>query len=99
MLQSAVNFMANKNNNVLYIGITSNLEKRVYQHKSKVYKGFTEKYNCNKLVYFEVFTDINQAISREKQLKKRNRKRKNYLVNSMNPEWKDLSEGELFYFS
>jgi len=71
----------------------------VYQHKSKVYKGFTEKYNCNKLVYFEVFTDINQAISREKQLKKRNRKRKNYLVNSMNPEWKDLSEGELFYFS
>ncbi len=71
----------------------------MYQHKSKVYKGFTEKYNCNKLVYFEVFTDINQAISREKQLKKRNRKRKNYLVNSMNPEWKDLSEGELFYFS
>jgi len=70
MLQSAVNFIANKNNNVLYIGITSNLEKRVYQHKSKVYKGFTEKYNCNKLVYFEVFTDINQAISREKQLKK-----------------------------
>ena len=99
MLQSAVYFMANKNNNVLYIGVTSNLEKRVFQHKSKIYKGFMEKYNCNKLVYFEVFTDINQAISREKQLKKGNRKRKNDLVNSMNPKWKDLSEGWLFYFT
>ena len=93
MLQSAVYFMTNKTNNVLYIGVTSNLEKRVYQHKSKAYKGFTEKYNCNKLVYFEIFSDINQAISREKQLKKGNRKRKNDLVNSMNPEWKDLSDG------
>ncbi len=99
MLQSAIYFMTNKTNNVLYIGVTSNLEKRVYQHKSKAYKGFTEKYNCNKLVYFEIFSDINQAISREKQLKKGNRKRKNDLVNSMNPEWKDLSDGWLLNFT
>jgi len=99
MLHSAVYFMTNKNNTVLYIGVTSNLEKRVFQHKTKAYKGFTEKYNCDKLVYFEVFTDINQAISREKQLKKGNRNRKNDLVNSMNPDWKDLSEGWLFNFT
>ena len=99
MLQSAVYFMSNKNNNVLYIGVTSNLEKRVYQHKVKAFKGFTEKYNCNKLVYFEVFTDIKQAIEREKQLKKGNRKRKNDLVNSTNPEWLDISDGWLFIFT
>ena len=99
MLQSAVYFMSNKTNSVLYIGVTSNLEKRVYQHKIKAYKGFTEKYNCDKLVYFEVFSDIRQAISREKQLKKGNRKRKNDLVKKLNPEWKDLSEGWLFNIS
>jgi len=93
MLYSAVYFITNKTNKVLYIGVTSNLEKRVYQHKNKAYKGFTEKYNCNKLIYFEVFTDINQAITREKQLKKGNRKRKNDLVDSMNPKWLDLSDG------
>jgi len=93
MLYSAVYFITNKTNKVLYIGVTSNLEKRVYQHKIKAYKGFTEKYNCNKLIYFEVFTDINQAITREKQLKKGNRKRKNDLVDSMNPKWLDLSDG------
>ena len=99
MLHSAVYFMANNNNNVIYISVTSNLEKRVYQHKTKAYKGFTEKYNCNKIVYFEVFTDIKQAISREKQLKKGNRKRKNDLVNSMNPKWNDLSDGWVFNFT
>ena len=98
MQQSAVYFMTNKSNKVLYIGVTSNLIKRVYQHKTKAYKGFTEKYNCDKLVYFEVFSDINEAISREKQLKKGNRKRKNELVNSMNSLWKDLSEGWIFNF-
>ncbi len=96
MYQNAVYFMTNKNNTVLYIGVTSDLLKRVFQHKSKAYKGFTEKYNCNKLVYYEVFTDINQAIIREKQLKKGSRKRKNNLVNLKNPEWKDLSENWLF---
>ncbi len=91
--------MTNKNNTVLYIGVTSNIERRVYQHKTKAYKGFTQRYNCDKLVYFEVFTYINQAISREKQLKKGNRKRKINLVDSMNPDWKDLSEGWLFNFT
>ncbi len=99
MLQSAVYFMTNKNNTVLYIGVTSDLIKRVYQHKIKAYKGFTEKYNCDKLVYFEVFSNISEVILREKQLKKGNRKRKNDLVNQMNPEWKDLSEGWVFNFS
>ena len=61
--------MVKNNNAVIYIGVTSNLLKRVCQHKTKAYKGFTSKYNCIKLVYFEEFTDINQAITREKQLK------------------------------
>jgi len=99
MLQSAIYFMTNKNNTVLYIGVTTNLIKRVYQHKTKAYKGFTEKYNCDKLVYFEVFTDVNEAILREKQIKKGNRKKKNDLVNQANPKWCDLSEGWIFNFS
>ncbi len=98
MKQYAVYFMSNKNNTVLYIGVTSNLVKRVYQHKTKAFKGFTSKYNVDKLVYFEVFDDISEAIAREKQLKKGNRKRKNELVNTTNPEWKDLSDGWLFSF-
>jgi len=100
MKQSAVYFITNKNNTVLYIGVTSNLEKRIFQHKNKTYKNsFTARYNCNKLVYFEVFSDITNAIKREKQLKNGNRKRKNALVNKENPEWKDLSEGWVFNFT
>jgi putative endonuclease len=98
MKKSYVYFLTNKNNTVLYIGITSNLLKRIYQHKTKFYKGFTFRYNCDKLVYFEEFNDINLAISREKQLKSGNRKRKNDLVNKENPEWNVLSEGWLFQF-
>ena len=90
--------MTNKNNTVIYMGVTSNLLKRIYQHKTKLYKGFTSKYNCDKLVYFEEFNDINLAIAREKQLKAGNRKRKEDLVNSTNPEWNDLSDDWLFYF-
>jgi putative endonuclease len=90
--------MTNKNNTVIYIGVTSDLLKRVYQHKMKIYKGFTYKYNCDKLVYFEEFDDINLAITREKQLKTGNRKRKESLINSVNPEWNDLSDGWLFTF-
>ena len=90
--------MTNKNNTVIYIGVTTNLLKRVYQHKTKAFKGFTAKYNCDKLVYFEDFSDINQAIAREKQLKAGNRKRKEDLIISCNPEWNDLSDGWLFYF-
>ncbi|WP_456377837.1 GIY-YIG nuclease family protein [Lutibacter sp.] len=98
MKQYAVYFMTNKNNTVLYIGVTSKLVKRVYQHKTKSHKGFTAKYNCDKLVYFEVYSDINKAIAREKQLKNGNRKRKNDLVNLENPSWNDLSDGWTFTF-
>ena len=90
--------MTNKNNTVIYIGVTSDLLKRVYQHKTKTYKGFTAKYNCDKLIYFEEFDDINLAIAREKQLKSGNRKRKERLINAENPEWNDLSDDWLFSF-
>ena len=88
--------MTNHNKTVIYIGVTSNLIKRVHQHKSKSLKGFTSKYNCDKLVYFETFSDIKQAIAREKQLKSGNRKRKEDLINSINPAWDDLSEDWIF---
>lgn len=98
MKKSFIYFMTNKNHTVIYIGVTSDLVKRTYQHKTKFYKGFTARYNCDKLVYYEEFNDINQAIFREKQLKAGSRKRKEKLINSINPEWNDLSEGWLFYF-
>ncbi|RSK41492.1 GIY-YIG nuclease family protein [Mangrovimonas spongiae] len=94
MQKSYVYFLTNKNNTVLYIGVTSNLLKRVYEHKAKI----RYKYNCDKLVYYEEFSDINQAIAREKQLKAGNRNRKEELIKSENPEWNDLSDGWLFYF-
>ncbi|WP_299885867.1 GIY-YIG nuclease family protein [uncultured Lacinutrix sp.] len=99
MKESHVYFMTNKNNTVIYVGVTSNLTKRVYQHKNKTYKGFTSKYNCDKLVYFEAFNSIDEAIVREKQIKKGNRKNKEKLIAYMNSEWNDLSDGWLFYFS
>ncbi|MDJ0646263.1 MAG: GIY-YIG nuclease family protein [Flavobacteriaceae bacterium] len=99
MDKSIVYFMSNKNNTVIYIGVTSNLLKRVFQHKSKAYKGFTSKYNCNKLVYFDEFTNIKEAIEREKQLKAGNRARKEKLINSKNPNWDDLSDGWVFSFN
>lgn len=83
--------MANATDSVLYIGVTSDLSKRVAQHKNHEYEGFTDKYNCTKLVYFEECNDINAAIAREKQLKNWHREWKNSLVNKINPEWKDLS--------
>lgn len=98
MKKSFVYFMSNKNNTVIYVGVTSDLVKRVYQHKTKAFKGFTSKYNCDKLVYFEEFNDINQAITREKQIKAGNRKRKEQLINFANPDRNDLSDGWLFYF-
>jgi putative endonuclease len=98
MKKSYVYFITNKNNTVIYIGVTSNLLKRIYQHKTKSFKGFTAKYNCDKLVYFEEFTDIKYAIEREKQLKSGNRKRKEDLVTIENPNWEDLSEDWLFQF-
>jgi putative endonuclease len=83
--------MTNKLNRVLYTGVTSDLEKRVYEHKSKLVEGFTKKYNVNKLIYYEVFDDVNDAIVREKQIKAGSRQKKIDLISSINPSWKDLS--------
>ncbi|TCI90206.1 GIY-YIG nuclease family protein [Tenacibaculum sp. M341] len=99
MKKSYVYFLSNKNNTVIYIGVTSNILKRIYQHKVKFFKGFTSKYNCNKLVYFEEFDSIEEAILREKQLKAGNRKRKETLINIDNPDWNDLSEDWIFDFT
>ncbi|MDI6402412.1 GIY-YIG nuclease family protein [Balneolaceae bacterium ANBcel3] len=84
--------MANQHNNVLYIGVTSNLVCRIAEHKAKINKSFTSKYNCDKLVYYEVFSSIGVAIQREKQLKNWKRKWKEELVAGKNPTWRDLSE-------
>jgi len=80
------------NSKTLYTGVTNNLNRRVYEHKNKLIQGFTAKYNITKLVYFEICTDINQAIAREKQIKSWLRKKKVYLIESVNPEWNDLSQ-------
>jgi len=91
--QAYIYFMTNNHNNVLYIGVTSNLERRVWEHKNKVHeKSFTSKYNCNKLVYYESSNNIEDAIKREKQLKAWQRKWKNELVDKENPYWEDLSK-------
>jgi putative endonuclease len=85
--------LTNQNNKVMYVGVTNNLVRRVYEHKTKQIQGFTEKYNVNKLGYFEETSDIRVAITREKEIKKWRREKKNLLVVSVNPEWKELSEG------
>jgi len=90
--KSYIYFLSNQHNNVLYVGVTNNLRRRVAEHKAKINKGFTYKYNCDKVVYFEIFESIVDAISREKQLKNWKREWKNELINGMNPSWKDLSE-------
>jgi putative endonuclease len=85
-----VYMMSNKNNTVIYTGVTNNLVRRVYEHKEKLIEGFTKKYNCSKLVWYEVHSNAYDAISREKKIKGGSRKKKIELINSMNPEWKDL---------
>ena len=88
-----VYIMTNKSNTVLYVGVTNDLMRRVYEHKNKIdSNSFTAKYNLNKLVYFESTSSIESAIEREKQLKAGSRKRKEELINSINPEWNDLYE-------
>lgn len=83
--------ITNKNNTVLYTGVTSNLVERVFQHKNKTFpNSFSAKYNCNKLVYYEEFQSINEAIIREKQIKGGSRKKKIQLIESLNPNWEDL---------
>jgi|SRR3989344_4822239 len=88
--QSYIYIMTNKTNTVLYTGVTSDLVKRAYQHKNKQVSGFTAKYNINKLVYFEVFSDITEAIRREKQIKGGSRHDKVNLIIKNNPNFKDL---------
>jgi len=87
-----------KNNTVLYTGVTSYLIKRIYQHKTKFYKGFTSRYNCDKLVFYQEFNTITEAIAYEKKIKAGSRAKKEKLINEMNPEWKDLSDGWIFDF-
>jgi putative endonuclease len=84
--------MTNQNNTVLYIGVTNDIIRRIAEHKAKINKGFTYKYNCDKLVFYERFYSIEDAIAREKQLKNWKREWKNELVIGVNSEWKDLSE-------
>ncbi len=84
--------MTNRKNTVLYTGVTNNLRRRVYEHKEKLVKGFTKKYNITKLVYCEVFDRIEDAIMREKQIKGGSRQKKIDLINSMNKDWRDLYE-------
>lgn len=86
----AVYMLTNHTNSVLYIGVTSNLVKRIWEHKEKLVAGFSEKYNLYKLVYYEFFATMEEAILREKQLKRWSRKKKEKLINTQNPDWKDL---------
>jgi len=88
--ESYVYLLANKHNNVLYTGVTSDLIRRVYEHKNKLVKGFTQKYNVDRLVYYEACANIVVAIEREKQIKAWSRKKKDDLINALNPEWDDL---------
>ena len=85
-----VYMMANVTNKVLYVGVTSDLKRRITEHKEGSGSKFTRKYRCHKLVYFECFSDIEQAIAREKRLKHYNREWKDQLIESVNPEWRDL---------
>jgi putative endonuclease len=88
-----VYIITNQRNTVLYMGVTSDLKKRVWQHKEKLVGGFTKRYNVDKLVYYEALVDMTGAIAREKQIKGGSRQRKLDLINGMNPEWRDLYEG------
>ena len=83
-----VYILTNQYNNAMYIGMTNDLRRRVYEHKTGAFDGFTKKYNVHKLVYFENCHDMNDAIKREKQLKNWSRVKKNALVEQKNPEWK-----------
>ena len=84
--------LTTKNNSALYIGVTNDLKRRIYEHKEALVEGFTKKYHVHKLVYFEEYSDVNAAIAREKQLKRWIRSKKNELVESKNPLWQDWSE-------
>jgi len=90
MKQYCVYIITNKNNTTLYIGVTGNLPKRIYEHKNKLVEGFTKRYNLDKLAYFEQTESIESALRREKQLKNWHRDWKKNLINGFNSDWKDL---------
>jgi len=87
-----VYILTNRKNGVLYVGVTNNLAKRFFEHKEKVTKSFTEKYNLDKLMHYEIYNDIDSAIKREKQLKNWRRQWKVDLIEEENPKWNDLSD-------
>ena len=86
-----VYILTNWNKKVMYVGMTNNLKRRLSEHKNKTVEGFTKRYNIHMLVYYEHTTDVNEAIAREKQIKKWRREKKNNLVETLNPQWRDLS--------
>ncbi len=90
MKQYYVYILTSKKNGTLYIGVTNDLVKRVYEHKQKLMDGFTKDYNVHSLVYYEHYSEIDEAILRERQMKKWNRKWKIRLIEEKNPDWKDL---------
>jgi len=92
MKQYYVYILTNKYNRMFYVGFTDDIQRRIGEHKNKKYEGFTKKYNVDKLVYYETYSEIEEAQLREKRLKKWLRKWKKELVGKMNPEWKDLSK-------
>jgi putative endonuclease len=95
MGQYFVHILTNKTNKVLYVGVTNNLERRMYEHRNKIINGFTKRYNLTKLVYFEETSDVKSALEREKQLKNWHRDWKIRLISDFNPSWKDLNvQGE-----
>ncbi len=85
-----VYILGNENRNVLYVGVTNNIARRLYEHKEGLHDGFTKKYNVNILLYAETYTDIKAALFREKQIKHWSRKKKEYLINSVKPTWEEL---------
>lgn len=87
-----VYILTNNHGNVMYIGVTNNLERRLFEHRQGIVDGFTKKYNLNKLVYYEHTNSIESAIMREKEIKKWRREKKNNLVEKLNPEWHDLGD-------
>ena len=87
-----VYILTNKSNITLYVGVTDNLARRLFEHKSEQIDGFTKKYHIHKLVYFEEYSNVNDAIAREKQLKKWTRRKKNLLIEAKNPSWSDWGE-------
>ena len=87
-----VYFMTNKNKSVLYLGVTNDLERRVYEHENGIFSGFSKRYNCHFLIYYEHFTYIQYAIEREKEIKKWRREKKDKLISSLNPDWRFLNK-------